>query len=162
MVFTEEVDFDPVSRVQADDMPEANHSYVSPERYLIPPRFDVDGYLDNIDRCRHDFPDLQVTTGIEWCQPHLSEEQARALFDLDSLDRINGSLHTLSVGDDSVEPITLYREWPAEESVTAHLVEAPTMVAGSDLFEVFTHLDHAIRYWPRAEAVPFDPRQLEI
>lgn len=60
-----------------------------------------------------------------------------------------------------MEPITLYREWPAEQVVAAYLAEAHRMVDGSDLFEVFTHLDYAIRYWPTAEAGPFDPRRFE-
>lgn len=162
VIFTEHLDFfNNTWRVGHEDMPKENHAYISSEGYLDPPRFDADGYLDSIDRCRHDFPDLHVMTGIEWGQPHLSEQQARSVVDLESLDRINGSLHTLPVGDDQVEPITLYRERPAEEVLTAYLEEVPRMVAGSDVFEVFTHLDVAIRYWPTADAGPFDPRPFE-
>lgn len=35
------------------------------------------------------------------------------------------------------------------------------MVAGSDVFEVFTHLDYAVRHWPSVEAGPFDPSRFE-
>lgn len=42
----------------------------------------------------------------------------------------------------------------------AYLEEVPRMVDGSDVFEVFTHLDYAIRYWPTADAGPFDPAPL--
>lgn len=35
------------------------------------------------------------------------------------------------------------------------------MVAGSDSFEVFTHIDYAVRSWPFAVAGPFNPRQFE-
>ncbi len=161
VIFTEHVDFDDAWRVAPEDMPKENRPYISPEGYLTPPRFDVDGYLGCIDRCRHDFADLHVMTGVEWGQPHRSEQRARALVDLESLDRINGSLHTLPVGEDSVEPITLYREWPAEDVVIAYLEEVPRMVDGSDVFEVFTHLDYAIRYWPTADAGPFDPSRFE-
>ncbi|HEY0260358.1 MAG TPA: hypothetical protein VGC18_10955 [Lacisediminihabitans sp.] len=35
------------------------------------------------------------------------------------------------------------------------------MVAGSDSFEVFTHIDYAVRSWPVAVAGLFDPRRFE-
>jgi len=35
------------------------------------------------------------------------------------------------------------------------------MVAGSDVFEVFTHLDYAVRHWPSVEAGSFDPSRFE-
>jgi histidinol-phosphatase (PHP family) len=35
------------------------------------------------------------------------------------------------------------------------------MVEGSALFEVFTHLDYAVRHWPTERAGPFDPRRFE-
>ena len=35
------------------------------------------------------------------------------------------------------------------------------MVAASDSFSVFTHIDYAVRAWPIAEVGPFDPRQFE-
>ena len=35
------------------------------------------------------------------------------------------------------------------------------MVAGSDAFDVFTHIDYALRHWPANEVGPFDPREFE-
>lgn len=94
-------------------------------------------------------------------QPHLFEQQAREVLDLGSLDRINGSLHTLAAGQDRAEPVTLYREWAPADVLWAYLKEVPRMVAGSDVFEVFTHLDYAVRHWPSVEAGPFDPSRFE-
>ena len=43
----------------------------------------------------------------------------------------------------------------------AYLDEIPRMVAGSDSFAVFTHIDYAVRSWPSFSAGPFDPRKFE-
>jgi len=44
---------------------------------------------------------------------------------------------------------------------SGYLEEVPRVVAGSDVFEVFTHLDYAIRHWPTVEAGPIDPSRFE-
>lgn len=161
VVFTEHFDFDDAWRAGPEGFPDAVRRHINAEGYLVAPPLDVTGYFESIDQCRHDFPDLHIMTGVEWGQPHLFEQQARDLLDLGSLDRINGSLHTLPVGKDRAEPITLYQEWAPEDVVAAYLEEVPRVVAGSDVFDVFTHLDYAIRYWPTVEAGPFNPSRFE-
>lgn len=131
------------------------------EGVMTPAPLDVEGYLECIDRCRHRFPELRILTGVEYGQPHLFDERAAQLVDLTSLDRVNGSLHTLRDGDVRAEPRTLFRRWPADRVIEEYLAEVPRMVAGSDTFAVFTHLDFAVRYWPVAEQGPFDPRPFE-
>ena len=59
------------------------------------------------------------------------------------------------------EPDTLYRRLPADEVVRRYLAEVPALVAGDEPFEIVTHLDYAVRYWPEEEAGPFDPRRFE-
>ncbi|MET0695584.1 MAG: hypothetical protein ABWY56_16755, partial [Propionibacteriaceae bacterium] len=44
--------------------------------------------------------------------------------------------------------------------IWTYLAEVPKMVDGGD-FEVFTHIDYAVRYWPVDEHGPFDPRPFE-
>lgn len=162
VIFTEHFDFDDAWRVGPDDFPEAVRPHINADGYLTAPPLDVAGYFACVDRCRRDFPELHIMTGVEWGQPHLFEQQARDLVDLASFDRVNGSLHTLPVGErDRAEPITLYEEWPPEDVVSAYLEEVPRVVAGSDAFEVFTHLDYAIRHWPTVKAGPFDPSRFE-
>jgi histidinol-phosphatase (PHP family) len=123
--------------------------------------FDAAGYLDVIDRMRHDFPDLVIRTGVEYGQPHLFADRVAAFVDVHALDRRLGSLHLLDLGGGYAEPITLFREHPPGVVVDAYLEQVPVMVAGSDDFEVFTHLDYAVRYWPAETAGPFDPRDFE-
>ena len=55
----------------------------------------------------------------------------------------------------------LLREYTPAEVMWAYLEELPNMVAGSDVFEVFTHIDWVARYWPVEEIGPFDPRPFE-
>lgn len=126
---------------------------------------DFDGYLDSVQRCRHRFPDLRILTGVEFGQPHLDKARARELIDLDDLDRINGSLHTLPGDDDAgaarTEPVTLYRIWPPERVVRTYLAEALTMIIQSQAFSVFCHIDYAVRYWPKEDVGPFNPHDFE-
>jgi histidinol-phosphatase (PHP family) len=122
---------------------------------------DAEGYFESIERMRAEFPDLRILTGVEFGQPHLYEAQARRIVDLARFDRINGSLHTLDLGDGRAEPSRLLHERPADEVMNAYLAEIPVMVAGSDTFEVFTHIDYVLRHWPAESVGPFDPRDFE-
>ncbi|SDS02260.1 PHP domain-containing protein [Microlunatus soli] len=160
VIFTEHFDFDGWM-VDPQDIHGTEQVSVSDAGLLMPAPLDVEGYLDCIDRCRHRFPELRILTGVEYGQPHLSDDQATRLIDLTTLDRVNGSLHTLQNGDARSEPYTLFRHWPADRVIEEYLAEVPRMVTGSDSFAVFTHLDYAVRYWPVAEQGPFDPRRFE-
>lgn len=160
LIFTEHLDFD-AWQAGTVDFPVSNHRYINEAGYLMPPKLDVEGYFEAVERCRRQYPQLAILTGVEFGQPHLFEQQARQLVDLERFDRVIGSLHTLRVGEDRAEPVTLYRLWPPDDVMWAYLEEVPGMVAASDAFEVFTHLDYAVRFWPTADAGPFDPRRFE-
>jgi histidinol-phosphatase (PHP family) len=127
---------------------------------MQPPPMDVEGYFDSIERCRRVFPDLRILTGVEFGQPHLDGKAAADLLDLSTLDRVNGSLHTLPFRGHRSEPTTLFRQLEPAEVIWTYLAEVPPMVEGGD-FEVFTHIDYAVRYWPLEEHGPFDPRPFE-
>lgn len=161
MVFTEHLDFDDRWRTGPEDLLPHQKSLLDDEGYLRPPLLDVEGYLDSVDRCRHRFPDLTILTGVEFGQPHLFAEQASRSIDFSTIDRVNGSLHTLKVGEDRYEPNTLFRMWDPDEVIRAYLDEVPRMLAASDVVEVFCHIDYAVRAWPSASAGPFDPRRYE-
>lgn len=162
LVFTEHLDLEDSWRVEAGDIGEHAQRYVDDAGYVRLPPFDVEGYLDAVQRCRHKYPELKVLTGVEFGQPHLWDAEAAALLSSGLIDRVNGSLHMLPFGDHHrTEPTTLYRHRPADEVVWAYLEEIPRMVAGSDSFAVFTHIDYAARSWPTTTAGPFDPRPFE-
>ncbi|WP_100365811.1 PHP domain-containing protein [Diaminobutyricimonas aerilata] len=160
IVFTEHLDLETAWRVDEGDMGEHAGSLVDDAGYVRLPPFDLDGYLEAIERCRAAHPELRILTGLEFGQPHLWDEVAAPI--VRAVDRVNGSLHMLPLpGGDRSEPVTLYRYSAADDVMWAYLEEIPRMVAGSDTFEVFTHIDYAVRAWPTAELGPFDPRRFE-
>ena len=162
IVFTEHLDFEHHWRVDDGDIGEHAQKYVDESGHVRLPPFDVEGYLTAIERCRHSFPALRILTGVEFGQPHLRDAHAADLLSSGTFDRVNGSLHMIPFdGADRTEPTTLYRHMPADDVMWSYLEEIPRMVAGSDSFAVFTHIDYAVRSWPVATAGPFDPRRFE-
>jgi histidinol-phosphatase (PHP family) len=111
------------------------------------------------------FPSCTSSPGVELGQPHLDEARARQLIDLDALDRVNGSLHTIPTtnepGSVRSEPFTLYHLWPAEDVIRRYLAELIHMIAIGGTFGVVTHIEYAARYWPVEREGPFDPRRFK-
>jgi histidinol-phosphatase (PHP family) len=145
-----------------EDFLEHPRPLIDDDGLVQPPLMDVEGYYQSVERCRRLFPDLRILTGVEFGQPHLDGQAAAAVLDLSALDRVNGSLHTLPFRGHRSEPPTLFRELsePAEV-IWTYLAEALRMVDGGGNFEVFTHIDYAVRYWPTEKHGPFDPRPFE-
>jgi len=162
VVFTEHLDFESAWRVGDGDVGEHAQRYVDQTGHVRLPSFDAAGYLSAIDRCRRTYPQLRILTGVEFGQPHLWDARAAPLLSSGAFNRVSGSLHMLPFDQtDRTEPTTLYRFKPADEVMWAYLEEIPRMVAGSDTFEVFNHIDYAVRSWPIEAAGPFDPRRFE-
>ncbi|MGN6126548.1 MAG: PHP domain-containing protein [Humibacter sp.] len=162
VVFTEHLDLEEHWRVDDGDLDEHEQTYVDESKHVRLPDFDLEGYLAAVDRHRGRFPELRILTGVEFGQPHLWDTKAATILTSGVIDRVNGSLHMLPFdGDDRTEPTTLYRHRPPDQVMWAYLAEIPRMVAGSDSFEVFTHIDYAVRSWPVETAGPFDPRTFE-
>lgn len=160
LVFTEHLD---ITGWQAspEDFPGLEEQLIDEDGLMQPPLLDADGYLASIERCRRLFPDLQILTGVEFGQPHLDGAAARAAVDFATLDRVNGSLHTLPFRGNRCEPVTLFRELDDPAAVIwLYLAEVPIMVDGGE-FDVYTHLDYAVRAWPVDDHGPFDPRPFE-
>lgn len=162
LTFTEHLDFPGTWRSRPDDLMPHQRAFLAPDGTVEHPSFDAAGYLDSIERMRHEFPELVIRTGVEFGQPHLFSDLAAAVTDLAAFDLVLGSLHTLDLGDGlRAEPATLYAERPAATVMWAYLEEIPRMVAGPGDFAVFTHIDYAARAWPVWEVGPFDPREFE-
>ncbi len=162
IVFTEHLDFEDDWYAEPGDLGGGTAESLLDEsgRVVLPP-FDENGYLEAITRCRAQFPELRILTGLEFGQPHLWESQATGLLSSGLFDRINGSLHLLGGVIGRAEPATLYRTASPEAVMWAYLEEIPRMVSGSESFEVFSHIDYAVRSWPVVEVGPFDHRRFE-
>lgn len=161
LFFTEHLALEDAWFTNPEDFAAHERHLVGEDGVVAVPRFDVDGYLEEIDRCRAAFPELTIGTGLEFGQPGLRTDAARAQLDLTAFDRIIGSLHTLELGDHRVEPNTMFRRLPADDVIRRYLAEVPSVVAADGPHEVVTHIDYAVRYWPEEDEGPFDPRPLE-
>jgi histidinol-phosphatase (PHP family) len=163
IVFTEHLDLEDDWRAAPGDLGGGTaEKYVDANGRVQLPRFDSGGFLDAIERSRREFPGLRILAGVEFGQPHLWEDKASELLSSGLIQRVNGSLHMLDDGADGrTEPATLYRSHEPESVMWAYLEEIPRMVANSTSFEVFTHIDYAVRSWPAEAAGPFDPRRFE-
>jgi histidinol-phosphatase (PHP family) len=84
-------------------------AFVTPDGTLTPPRLDLDGYLECVQRCRDQFPNLRVISGVELGEAHRHSDVAAKLLDAGQFDRVLASLHTLPVGQQFFEPPGLYR-----------------------------------------------------
>lgn len=163
LAFTEHLDVGTWD-IEPQDYPERLRPLIE-NGQLQPPTLDAEGYLGEIERCRASFPGLTILTGVELGQPHLDADRVHQVVDLDLLDRVNGSLHTIPVTDQRAapraEPYTLYRLWPADDVVRAYLTELLFMIETGGSFEVVCHVDYVIRGWPSDEEGPFDPLEFE-
>ncbi len=162
VAFTEHVDFTPWP-LQADVLDDEHMflmDYVNAEGLLVPPLFDADGYLADVQRCRDLFPQLRIITGVELGEPHRHPEVVARLLAGGAFERVLGSLHSLPIGGGFAEPPHHFRHRPPAEVVRHYLAEIPLLVAGSAVFGVLAHVDYAIRYWPE-QAGPFDPYAFE-
>jgi histidinol-phosphatase (PHP family) len=117
---------------------------------LTPPPFDVDGYLESIARCRTDYPDLRILTGVEFGEPHRNAHAAADTLGRGRFERINGSLHSLQEGGRFYEPAGLFRLMPANEVMRRYLDELCLMIEVSE-FDVLSHIQYATRGWPEHE-----------
>jgi histidinol-phosphatase (PHP family) len=62
--------FDPRGwSVDAQDLSAQLRPLVASDGVLLPPPLNLDGYYDSVERCRQQFPELRILTGVEFGQP---------------------------------------------------------------------------------------------
>jgi histidinol-phosphatase (PHP family) len=125
-----------------------------------PPAFDVVGYLDAVDRCRREFPDLRILTGLEVGEPHWHVEAVDCVVGSGPFDRVIGSLHCLPEADRFEEPGELYTHRAPVQVMRDYLNEIVRLVTETDAFSILGHIDYPVRYWPEGIG-PFDPALFE-
>jgi len=159
VAFTEHADHTrwSVADGSLDDFPHLSGLVV--DGAVTPPRLDVDGYRECLQRCRDLFPSLRIVSGVELGEPHWHSDAASTLLKDGDFDRVLGSLHCLpATGRPSTfsEVADQYREREAVAVVRDYLAEIARLVEGFDDFSVLAHIDYPIRDWPQ-RAGPFDP-----
>jgi histidinol-phosphatase (PHP family) len=163
IAFTEHTDFTTWAVLNKDiHQDPVRKRYASPEGLMVPPRLDVEGYRESVERCREKFPSLRIIHGLELGDSHWCQYEAGALLKEDEFERVLGSLHSLPTGPDGVlaEVSGVYLDRPAHQVVRDYLAEITRMIEESDLFEVLAHIDYPTRAWPVHEG-PFDPYLFE-
>lgn len=161
VAFTEHADYTTWT-VRAGDLDEHERlkAFLAPGGSLTPPPLDLDGYLECVQRCRDQFQELRIISGVELGEPHRHSEVAATLLGAGGFERVLGSLHCMPVGQGFSDLMQRYRERPPAEVVREYLAEIPRMISSSDVFAVLAHIDYPVRFWP-ASAGPFDPRLFE-
>jgi histidinol-phosphatase (PHP family) len=157
LAFTEHVDFTEWSQQDSAELSGLSGSKVSkPARIGARPRvapLDVDGYTADLARCRDQFPDLRILSGIEAGEPHLFPASVSAVLAAGKFERVLGSLHgivyegTLTGIDDA-----LFASLSAREVMRRYFADVVVLVDGSSVFNVLAHCDYPRRYWPTARA----------
>jgi histidinol-phosphatase (PHP family) len=159
IAFTEHADYTTWT-ITASDFDQRFQPLLTPDETLTPPRLDVNGYLESVQRCREQFPDLRVMSGLELGEPHWHSDVVAKLLDAGTFDRVLGSLHSLPIDHQFCEMPELYRRLPAAEVVRKYLLELPNLIVSSDIFSVLAHIDYPVRYWP-TQAGPYDPNAFQ-
>jgi histidinol-phosphatase (PHP family) len=159
VAFTEHVDFTTWTMI-AEELDERLQHLVSPDGHLTPPSLDVTGYQECLERCRDQFPDLRILSGVELGEAHWHEDLAAKLLQAGQFERVLGSLHSLPFHEQFLEMPPAYQQRPAADVVRDYLAEVARLVEGSKAFSVLAHIDYPVRYWPEA-AGPFDPSDFE-
>jgi len=108
---------------------------------------DVQGYFAELAEVRDRFPELRILSGVETGEPHLFAASIAAHLRESPVDRVLGSLHSLSdqgrlVGVGRL----LYVD--ADATMRRYLGEMVGMIESSDVFQVLAHVDFPRRYWP--------------
>jgi histidinol-phosphatase (PHP family) len=154
VAFTEHVDFTDWSRADALQLADRSTRVHRPARVGARPRvapLDVEGYSADLARCREEFPELRILSGIEAGEPHLFPASVDAVLATGSFERVLGSLH--AIGHDgtlaSVDR-ALFAELGAHDLMHRYFAELTVLVGNSSVYNVLAHCDYPRRYWPTA------------
>ncbi len=165
LAFTEHVDFTEFSHQDSDQLAHSDQPEPRPTRVSDRPRvapLDVEGYLADLARCREEFPDLRILSGIEAGEPHLFPASVAAVLSAGDFERVLGSLHGIVV-DGTITGISraLFRNVDAHEVMRRYFTELVVLVGGSSVFNVLAHCDYPRRYWPTDRVGAYDDSDFE-
>jgi histidinol-phosphatase (PHP family) len=114
---------------------------------------DAEGYFAELSRCREEFPELRILSGIEAGEPHLFPASVAAVLASGNFERVLGSLHGI-VHEGTLTGIgrALFADLDAHDVMRRYFAELMLLVDGSSVFNVLAHCDYPRRYWPTAQA----------
>ncbi len=165
IAFTEHIDLTPWFSPHDPEEAFGGFAVHCHDGVLHAPELDVEGYFDEIERCRSLFPDLRILTGLELGEPHWWPEKAAELLAAGPFERVLGSLHSIKVDGH----LRLIDEWFRTDriqgddeaiGVQTYLSEAISLIEEADDWEVFAHIDYLTRQIERVGR-RHDPSQFE-
>lgn len=162
VAFTEHVDFTDWTLEEPDKHDEeVTRPAQVAERPRVEP-LDVEGYLADVARCRDEFPDLRILSGVEAGEPHLFRDSVATVLSAGEFDRVLGSLHGVVV-DGTLTAIgrALFKATDPHELMRNYFTELLVLVSGSSVFSVLAHCDYARRYWPTKRVGAYDDTVFE-
>lgn len=142
IAFTEHLDFtvwDPDDRATDEGLVDRHAS-----RHAD---IDVEGYFAELAEVRARFPELRIWSGVETGEPHLFAASVAAYLRDAPVDRVLGSLHSLSE-DGRLYGVGHLLWGDANGTMRRYLGELVGMVETCDVFQVLAHVDFPRRYWP--------------
>lgn len=161
LAFTEHVDLTAWTLHDRSLPPSYRGSVDEHGRFLGSP-LEVGAYLEEVERCRHAFPELRVWSGIELSEGHWHPAAVADLMAAVQPQRVVGSVHALvdrhpdAAAGDHVEVGDGYDQREPVEVVRAYLAEVRAMSLSDAPFEVLGHIDYPLRSWPTsAGGVPW-------
>jgi histidinol-phosphatase (PHP family) len=108
---------------------------------------DVAGYFAELEEVRDRFPELRILSGVETGEPHLFAASIAAHLRDSPVDRVLGSLHSLS-DEGRLVGVGRLLHVDADATMRRYLGEMVGMIESSDVFQVLAHVDFPRRYWP--------------
>jgi histidinol-phosphatase (PHP family) len=166
LAFTEHADFTPWQLHDAE-VPPGVRGRVSPGGTFLGDPLDLEGYLECLEGCRRQFPELRILSGVELSEPHSHPGPTADLLARGHFDRCLGSVHALP--DLRAEPVDshayvevsqAYEQRSPIDVVRAYLIEVTALAASDQPFVVLAHLNYPLRSWPATAPLP-SPEELE-
>jgi histidinol-phosphatase (PHP family) len=110
---------------------------------------DIAGYLDAVDRCRRQFPDLRILSGVELGEPHWFPKETAEVLAAGPLDQVLGSVHSIDWPGGMLDASQFSRREGIDfaAAVRAYFAEVLAMVESGQPFETLAHIDYPKRYW---------------
>ena len=133
-----------------------DHAELAPSE----PQLAVEGYLQEVERCRSLFPTLRILSGIELGQPHRYPAAADALLSSVDVDLVLGSVHRVQTPQGNVELDDDMIAAEPRQMVRAYFEEMLGLLQRSSDFAVLAHIDYVKRGWPHGE-MPYEETDFE-
>lgn len=168
LAFTEHVDLTRWN-LHGHPLPERYSGHVDDHGAFLGDALQVTAYLEEVERCREDFPGLRIWSGLELSEPHWHPVAVAEIVRATGAQRLVGSVHALpdlhpdAGAHEHVETGHGYDQRHPVDVVRTYLTEVTALAASDAPFAVLAHIDYPLRTWPAsAGQVPWDALEDDV